>query len=194
MAQRSCSWCGSPISPLARADARWCSGRCRVAAHRSGVPADLRGRDQWVRFDQAKRPVRVDGSGLASVTAPGSWSTWGDARRAEVGMGMGFVLTDSDSVCCVDIDRCLVDGELVPWAAQLLEDCPETWIEVSPSGCGLHVWGVGQVGQGRSVPVGGGRVEVYDRGRYITVTGRRFAGAPAVLADLSGWLEVLPGA
>jgi hypothetical protein len=30
-----CSWCGDPFTP-ARRDARYCSGRCRVAAHRAG--------------------------------------------------------------------------------------------------------------------------------------------------------------
>lgn len=31
---RCCAWCGSEFTPK-RSDARFCSGRCRVAAHRS---------------------------------------------------------------------------------------------------------------------------------------------------------------
>jgi hypothetical protein len=37
----ACAHCGEPFTP-ARSDARYCSGRCRVAAHRAGgipVPA-----------------------------------------------------------------------------------------------------------------------------------------------------------
>lgn len=32
---RTCSLCGQPLAAGARADARYCSTRCRVAAHRN---------------------------------------------------------------------------------------------------------------------------------------------------------------
>jgi primase-polymerase (primpol)-like protein len=56
---------------------------------------------------------------------------------------------------------------------------------VSPSGTGLHIWGFGSVGQGRRIRRGESSVEVYDRGRYITVTRQPFGKAPSKLADLS---------
>jgi primase-polymerase (primpol)-like protein len=54
-------------------------------------------------------------------------------------------------------------------------------MEVSPSGHGLHIWGHAEVGKGRKL----GGVEVYDRGRYMTVTKRRFARSPLRLRDIS---------
>lgn len=98
-------------------------------------------------------------------------------------MGLGFVL-NGDGIACLDIDHCLENGVLTPWAAAMLDRIPPTYMEVSPSGTGLHVWGLGWLPQGRKVHVAGGTVECYSSGRYITVTGRRY-GSTTVFADLS---------
>lgn len=157
-----------------------------------GVPAVLLDRPNWVRHDAAKVPLIADGQGRrAMVDRTGTWRPYRVARAGSVGVGLGFVL-DGSGVVCVDLDHVLIDGALVPWCADLLASCPATWVEVSPSGEGLHVWGLGTVGQGRRVSVDGGGVEVYDRGRYITVTGKRFDEAPTTMADLTGWIELLP--
>ena len=86
-----------------------------------------------------------------------------------------------DGVACIDLDHCLRDGVLAEWAAPIVEACRGTYIEVSPSGDGLHIFGFAVVGQGRRRA----GVEVYDRGRYMTVTKRRFRRAPLVLRDIS---------
>lgn len=100
----------------------------------------------------------------------------------------GFVL-DGDGIACLDLDRCLTpDGQVTGRAAEVLARVPHTYVEVSPSGTGLHVWGRAQVPHGRRLPQG---VEVYGTGRYIAVTGRRFGRCPSTLADLSevvAWL------
>lgn len=49
---------------------------------------------------------------------------------------------------------------------------PGAWIELSPSGEGLHIWGTTPVGPDRSAVIGGLKVEFYSTGRYITVTGK----------------------
>lgn len=188
-----CIECAATLSPLARADARYCSTRCRVRGHRSSVPAELRALTQWVRHDKAKRPLAGRGR-LASVTDPAGWRSWQEVRRTTEGSGIGFVLTGSGGMVCVDLDHALNDdGQPLPWCAELLATCPATWVEVSPSKRGLHVWGRGVVGKGRRTKVDCGGVEVYDRGRYITVTGERFS-ATSKLADLTDWLDALPGA
>jgi len=112
-------------------------------------------------------------------------------RSSRVGDGFGFVL-DGDGIACVDLDHCLDErGRLEPWAAPLLERLPATYIEVSPSGRGLHIWGTGELQRGRRLMVDGGMVELYGRGRYMTVTGRRFRSAPSRLGDLSSTLASL---
>lgn len=98
---------------------------------------------------------------------------------------MGFVL-DGDGVACIDLDHCLTGGVLEPWAARLVERAGDTYVEVSPSGDGLHIWGFASVPQGRVVATpDGGKAEVYGWGRYITVTSRPWGDTPARLGDLT---------
>lgn len=103
---------------------------------------------------------------------------------------IGFVL--GAGIGCIDLDHCLIDGHLSEGAAEILSMLPATWVEVSPSGDGLHIWGRFSK-SGRSVGTFMGQsVEIYsDGGRYITVTGQRFKDAPVVLADLGGVVNEL---
>lgn len=164
----------------ARADARYCSGRCRVAAHRArrAVPVELTSRPRWIRHSARKVPLTVGGS-VASSTDPSTWSRYRDAARSTAGAGLGFVL-DGDGVVCLDLDHCLdAQGVPLPWAQTILNAAAGTWVEVSRSGDGLHVWGVGRLPHGRRITVGGGgSVELYGTGRYIAVTGRTFGDTP----------------
>lgn len=189
-----CTWCGEPIakSGARGRTARYCSGRCRVAAHRfrARVPAELASEDRWVRHTR-KRPITIAGR-AASSTNSRTWTSLRNVDNSTVGDGIGFVL-NGDGIACIDIDHCLhPDGSLEPWAARLLRRVPPTWIEVSPSRTGLHVWGAATVGAGRvlKMPNGGG-VEVYDRNRYVTVTRDPYSQSVHVLADISDVVEQL---
>lgn len=185
------SGCGEPLPAAGRGPVpRFCSTRCRVAAHRArratgtAVPKELTARRRWVRRDERKAPRTTDG-GFASVTAPATWTSYRTAQASAVGVGVGYVLAEGDGLVCVDLDHCLVDGELAPWARDILDRCPSTFVEVSPSGDGLHIWGRGQLERGRRIRRDGEAVEIYGHGRYVAVTGRRFEDCPAKLTDIS---------
>jgi primase-polymerase (primpol)-like protein len=179
----TCEVCGANFA--ARADARFCSGRCRVAAHRRpGLPADLISRPRWVRH-RAKVPMTLAGR-HASTTDPTTWASYADAAGSDVGDGLGFVF-NGDGIAGIDLDHCLTDGVLDSWAQAILDRCPRTYVEVSPSGTGLHIFGRAHVGAGRR----SGGVEVYDRGRYFTVTGRHFGKPSRKLADITGLIASL---
>ena len=184
---RSCDLCSEPLHPTKRADARFCSARCRVASHRRLPPA-LVERDRWVRHDEAKAPLKTDGR-YASVTVRHTWSSHQDAAASTVGVGLGFVL-NGDGIVCLDLDGVLVDGRLVAWAEDLVASLPPTYVEISRSGRGLHIFGYGTVARGRrwAIP-GGGGVEIYGDGRYIAVTGKTFRSGTKRLADLDVWLR-----
>src|SRR5690606_32158534 len=126
---------------------RYCSGRCRVAAHRARprIPAELLRCNRWVRHDR-KRPVTVDGR-PASSTDPSTWSTYTAATRSTVGDGLGFVL--GGGIACLDLDHCLTDGRPDQRALDVLARVPGAYVEVSPSGDGLHVWGTAPERPGR---------------------------------------------
>jgi primase-polymerase (primpol)-like protein len=177
---------------LKRRTARFCSGRCRTAAHRAGkrLPAEMTSRSHWVRRSARKMPLTTSGR-AASSTDQRTWTSYTEARSATVGVGVGFVLT-GDGIVCVDLDHCIDrSGRLAGWARRILDGVPATFVEVSPSGTGLHIFGHGHVGKGRRIRSGGRSIEMYDRGRYIAVTGKRFEAAPARLADISGALASL---
>lgn len=119
----------------------------------------------------------------ASSTDPATWSPYAAVEALE---HRGFVL-NGDGIVCLDLDHCLVNGRLTARGREILARCPGSYVEVSRSGTGLHVWGRGELDGGRVLP----GVEVYGTGRYIAVTGRRFRRAPLVLGDLTGVLDWL---
>lgn len=194
---RTCKHCAGPLAIMARRHTRTCSPRCRKALSRAKtrnpLPDELTTRDRWVRRSADKRPLTVAGM-AASSTNPRTWSTYRDAAASSAGVGPGFVLSDIDDIVCLDLDHCLnpLTGRLAPWAAAILRDAGATYVEVSPSGDGLHIWGRANVRQGRRIRrPDGTAVEVYGTGRYIAMTGRRHGSSPSILADLSAVIASL---
>lgn len=122
-----------------------------------------------------KMPIDLSGS-PASSTDPATWSSYDDARGSSVGDGLGFVV-NGDGLACVDLDGVLVDGVLDPRAARFLASLDAFYLEVSPSGSGVHAWLFGGSPDGRKVfsLEDGLKVEWYSDGRYLTVTGKRFS-------------------
>lgn len=188
----TCERCGERLKSAGRGRIpRFCSGRCRVAAHRARnrVPRELVERDRWVRRSEDKVPLTASGR-AASSTDPATWSSYRDARRSTAGVGAGFVL-NGDGIACIDLDHCVEGGKVAPWAQEILDKLPPTYVEVSPSGDGLHVFGVADFKGGRKVRVGDHKVEVYADRRYIAVTGRVFGDMPGRLGDLSEVIDSL---
>ncbi len=169
------------------------------------IPAELRARDQWVRFTLVpqegkkpkKVPLRPSGPGAASSTDP---STWGDfaTAHANIGqdgsVGIGYVFTAEDPYVGIDFDHVLEDGRLHPAVAGLVEDLA-TYTEVSPSGLGVKVFGKRE----HRLPVGFkhkasgpvGEIEWYGDERYFTVTGNLLPGAPEEIREVNGAFDAI---
>ena len=182
-----CEVCGQPIEAGARGrKPRFCGSNCRVKSHRGqGVPVELRRLARWIRH-RNKVPITVTGR-PASSTNPLTWSTYGDARRSVKGDGLGFVL-NGDGIVCIDLDHCY-DGVPTVEAQAVLDLFPDTYVEVSPSGTGLHIWGFASLSKGRRFMVNGLSVEVYPSGRYMTVTGKAVNRSSFADLDLN---QILP--
>jgi len=199
-----CLVCGEGLPVPARGRRpKFCGTRCRVAAHREAkrvqefvgrlavvstkpssllsVPRELKIRDRWIRHE-SKRPMAV-GGWFCSVTDPSHWGRFDDAVLSEHGDGVGFVL-NGDGVVCLDLDDCVADGVPSRAALDLLALLPVTYVEFSPSGRGLHIWGFGFMDRGRRFTRDGLKVEAYPDGRYLTVTGDVFVDAPLAVLDL----------
>ena len=182
---------GEPTN-LLRKGAKYCSNSCKMKAYRSRkrssevFPKRMRDSDRWLRWERVrrgprvtKRPVAVSGR-AGSSTNPETWSDYETAKTSKLGHGIGFAL--GEDIGCIDLDDAIVDGQVQDWAQDILDQLPSTFIEVSQSGNGLHIFGLIPERPGRNTGRG---VEVYSAGRFIAMTGDRFDNAPSRLADLS---------
>ncbi|MDJ0311682.1 bifunctional DNA primase/polymerase [Arthrobacter sp. H35-D1] len=121
---------------------------------------------RWVRRAPDKRPLTVTGR-AASSTNPRTWSSFDEAQASTAGAGLGFVLR-GDGIGVIDLDHAIVDGVILPWAAEVLAANPGTFTEVSQSGEGLHVWGLLAPTKGRVIR-DGRNIEIYSTGRYVAL-------------------------
>lgn len=147
------------------------------------VPEELKSRRQWVcwRYAQAtqgnhKRWMKLPVSPLTNKPAKPNqsrtWATFPQAVTACNGTrydGVGFMFSSSDPYVGIDLDDCRNPdtGNVTPWALDLIERLA-TYTEISPSGTGFKC-----IAQG-SLPCNGRRkakVEMYQSGRYFTITG-----------------------
>lgn len=96
--------------------------------------------------------------------------------------GIGFAFTAADRFAGVDLDACrnTITGELNPRAEALLKEI-DSYSEVSVSGTGVHAIALGAFDP--NGPKHRNGVELYDRGRYFTMTGHRLAHARATVED-----------
>jgi hypothetical protein len=156
---------------------------------------------QWVCWRSEARqrdakPTKVPYSPASGARArsddPDTWGTLAEAEKAaeKVGYdGIGFVFTARDPFCGVDLDACVdpETGEIEPWAREILHEL-DSYAEFSPSGIGLHVI------VRAKLPPGGNRrnrTEMYDRGRFFTVTRRRLPGTSHRVEERQGEIEAL---
>ncbi len=171
---RTCGYCKRSIV-WKNAQARYCSDKCRNYARRlkqrNPIPALMLSHDRWVRYSPSKMPLTINGD-AASSTNPLTWSSYKQAAASRAGIGLGYVL--GDGIGCIDLDHCLVDGKPTRAALEFIGHYPGNYIEISPSGDGLHIWGAAPEGNGTKRTENGLSIERYSVGRYITVTGDVF--------------------
>jgi hypothetical protein len=149
---------------------------------------DLR---QWVCWRSDERDgktTKIPYSPLtgrrASSTDPDTWGGYVEAVRAcrkRGHDGIGFVFTKDDPFCGVDLDRCrdAATAEIEPWAREIVEEL-DSYAEVSPSGAGVHILVRAVLPDGRNRR---GRIEIYDQGRYFTMSGHHLENTPRTIEE-----------
>jgi putative DNA primase/helicase len=164
------------------------------------IPEELRSRRQWVVWRAEQRdgkPTKVpyrarDPRVRASTTDARTWGSFDQAAAAvESGRaeGPGFVFDGLDPYTGVDLDECRdpETGEAHPTAAAIIGEL-DSYSEASPSGAGVHVIVRAQLGGGRCRR---GPVELYDQGRYFTMSGERLLGTPAAVMSRQREVDAL---
>lgn len=161
---------------------------------------ELQGRPQWVVWDYVwnekrgiydKPPKSAKPGRSGKSNDPSTWAPYELAERrakAERLAGVGFVLVKGD-IYGIDLDDCRdpMTGKFQAWARHLV-DLAETYMEVSPSGCGLRLFVRGEI-EARAQHAA--QVELYSDGRYLTVTGNHVEGTPTEIREAPRTVEYL---
>ena len=173
------------------------------------IPEELRPLKRWVlwkpTWDESKQKFRkpphspLTGEGIGATKKYEShFVTFDEALVAahKHGLGVGFVFVDGDGYVGIDFDDCLENGTL----SKSVETWPSrwfgnSWCEASPSGNGLHLIIKGKlrhtVGSTPLSASDSAKVEIYDRDRFFTVSGRFFNNVPPAIPDFQVSLDKL---
>lgn len=165
----------------------------RLGVLRANVPEEMRALPNWCVFrtkwnaEKGKKDKFIisptDGK-WAKSTDPATWTDFETAMHyAEENNceGLSFAL-DGSGISCIDLDHSVErDGTLSANAEKLTKEIPETYTETSVSGNGIHIFVKDDIlakGKYRNRAVtDSGEIEVYDAGRFISMTGAVRSGS-----------------
>lgn len=163
------------------------------------IPQCLIEIDRWVAWKTIMRdgratkiPINARTGEFASVSDPKTWCSFDLAFEAFGNYpewdGLGIVFTADDQLSGVDLDDCLDERGQFIWGQDIVNGL-STYTEVSPSGRGVKLFSRGAKPESAGSrkdgfgPLGLGKVEVYDQGRFFAVTGRSLDGYPKTVED-----------
>lgn len=155
------------------------------------IPVELQQIPQWVCWKaKPKNNGKVDKIPFDPKTGRAASSTdektWGDFEQALSAYqngsgyaGIGVVLNGGPFIG-VDLDDCYNSaGEVESWARDIINRL-NSYTETSPSGKGVRIFLRGTLNRpGRRK----GKIECYNNGRFLTVTGHRVKGTLAFVMD-----------
>jgi hypothetical protein len=162
----------------------------------------LKGIPHWVCYKnevkiEGEKPVKMPknphSGGNASSTSQTTWGTFLDAVRAKKRYhmdGLGWIFTEDIGIIGIDLDDCINEADRVEdWADKIVKSL-NSYTEISPSGRGLHIFVYGEIPKALG-PVPGGRIEMYAKGRYFTVTGNILPGSSEKIAHRQAAVDTL---
>jgi putative DNA primase/helicase len=168
------------------------------------IPVELTTAHRWTlwRYTNVwrkwtKPPFTAAGAN-ASSTDPATWAPFEDVSMAYESGGFdgpGRVLGDGYVALDLDNSRNPHTGVIAPWAQAIVDAFPTYW-EISPSGSGLRGILRGALSpRDPAAPDSTGRkmgnIEIYDRGRYVTITGHHLPGTPRTVEPAQAALDAL---
>jgi hypothetical protein len=169
------------------------------------IHPDLLALRQWVGWRMemnedgkpTKRPYNPKNGRLADATDPDDWDEFNAAVAGAKRFGLhgvGCCFSDDDAFTGIDIDNCRnpETGVIAGWAQAIINQCA-SYTEISPSGTGVHIWVRGNLPSGSRCVfrTAFGKVEIYSRERYFTVTGIHLAGTPQTINERQAALETV---
>ncbi len=153
-----------------------------------------------------KLPYQAKNGYLAKSNDPKTWTSYDEAIKAYhdkitltytqkgkapeklqggpdgIGFELGFEKSTGKNYFGVDLDS-LTTPEKWKWANEIIKAI-DSYSEISPSGKGVHILGIGTKASGQTGTncrkLG---VEVYDQRHYFTISGRHIEGTPLTLSE-----------
>jgi putative DNA primase/helicase len=164
----------------------------------STIPGDLQARPQWIVWRSEERRGKLTKAPYAPGTDrharsndPGTWRAFDQAvasYQRDGFDGIGYVFSADDGLTGIDLDKCAGDyGVLEPWALRIVQEM-NSYAEWSPGGRGVHVI------VRAKLPPGGRRkdcIEMYDRLRFFTMTGRWLPITPLTVESRQAEVDAL---
>lgn len=155
------------------------------------IPKEIRAIPHWVAYkikEKEKKTTKVPinpnskTGKFANVSDIETWGTYEQAVKAFKNQeldGVGFVFTKNDPYVGIDIDDCRnpETKKIKPQAKKIIKELA-SYTEVSPSGTGIHIIVKAELPEGRRKCE---HFEIYDCGRYFTVTGRHLKSTPKTI-------------
>jgi len=159
------------------------------------IPQQLKSQRRWAPWKAVwnadkskweKVPYQTNGYGLSSAK-PDKWYSFDTAvatfkAHPDLYAGVGFVLTGLTDFLGIDLDKCVTDGVIAPWAQEVI-DTVGSYTEFSPSGNGLRILANGSTPEDlANIAVG---IEMYSghTARFLTITGDAINAGPVIDAD-----------
>ena len=171
------------------------------------IPKELKERKQWICWKYQVKPGRDKPTKIPYNPATGmpastmDASTWVDfetaSRSAGKYSGIGFVFTKDDPYVGIDLDHVLdKNGKFLYKDAKDIFDYCKSYTEISPSGTGIHIIGKAKLNPNSPHKVeenkerGTCEKEMYESGRYFTVTGNQLGNFNEI-SDMKDMTDVV---
>lgn len=160
----------------------------RLSALAENVPDEMRLMPNWCAYKTRWNNEKGKKDKFVLSPVDGKWAkssdpaTWTDfetamefAKRNNC-EGLAFALDGKSGISCIDLDHSIGEGgELSAPAKRLTDEISDTYIEISVSGNGIHIFVKEDIlGKGKyknRAVTSEGEIEVYDTGRFISMTG-----------------------
>jgi putative DNA primase/helicase len=143
--------------------------------------------------NKTKVPYTPGTTRKANVKIPATFTAFETAASATGYEGIGIRV--HGRIVGIDLDHCIVEGKLLPWAQEIVDRFKTTYIEVSPSGTGIRIFCLlpdGFIYDTQTFYIKKGDIEVYIPGhtnRFLTITGNAITeGDVTETADALHWL------
>jgi len=134
------------------------------------LPEELKGVPQWICHQKKVPKNPLTGRNLAKGLE--KWGTSFDVACQAVDKygfdGLGFVFKRTDDYCGIDLDKCVIEGDINPKAKRIIELC-DSYTEYSPSRTGVHI--IVKNTDKSKVLLKTAGIEAYSEDRYFTVSG-----------------------